>query len=86
MAANPSGNGYWLFARDGGIFAFGDAPFYGSTGGQGITSIVDAAVTESGRGYWIIGADGKVYAFGDAPDLGEPATLAYPTVGMAGHP
>ena len=26
--------GYWLVASDGGIFAFGDAGFYGSTGGQ----------------------------------------------------
>ena len=25
--------GYWLVASDGGIFAFGDAGFYGSTGG-----------------------------------------------------
>ena len=33
MAAARSGNGYWLVARDGGIFTFGDARFYGSTGG-----------------------------------------------------
>jgi hypothetical protein len=32
MAANTSGAGYWLIARDGGIFAFGDAQFRGSTG------------------------------------------------------
>ncbi len=32
MAATPSGNGYWLVASDGGIFAFGDARFSGSTG------------------------------------------------------
>ena len=25
--------GYWTVASDGGIFAFGDAPFYGSMGG-----------------------------------------------------
>ena len=34
MAADPTGNGYWLVASDGGIFAFGDAAFEGSTGGQ----------------------------------------------------
>ena len=28
----PVVNGYWLVASDGGIFAFGDAKFYGSTG------------------------------------------------------
>ena len=32
MAATPDGRGYWMVASDGGIFAFGDAHFYGSTG------------------------------------------------------
>ena len=30
--ATPDGKGYWLVASDGGIFTFGDAHFYGSTG------------------------------------------------------
>jgi hypothetical protein len=34
MAATADGGGYWLVASDGGIFAFGDAPFHGSTGGR----------------------------------------------------
>ena len=34
MAATPSGNGYWLVASDGGIFAFGDAGFHGSMAGK----------------------------------------------------
>ena len=34
MAATPDGRGYWLVASDGGIFSFGDATFFGSTGGQ----------------------------------------------------
>jgi hypothetical protein len=29
MATPPSGQGYWLVARDGGIFTFGP-PFFGS--------------------------------------------------------
>jgi len=33
MAATTTGDGYWLFAADGGVFAFGDAAFMGSTGG-----------------------------------------------------
>jgi hypothetical protein len=33
MAATPTGAGYWLVAADGGMFAFGDAPFHGSMGG-----------------------------------------------------
>jgi len=32
MAATPTGAGYWLVASDGGIFSFGAARFYGSTG------------------------------------------------------
>ncbi|HEY8201691.1 MAG TPA: hypothetical protein VII47_10080, partial [Actinomycetota bacterium] len=32
MTATQTGAGYWLVAKDGGIFAFGDAAFKGSTG------------------------------------------------------
>jgi hypothetical protein len=32
MASTSTGHGYWLAARDGGIFSFGDAPFHGSVG------------------------------------------------------
>ena len=38
MADTPSSNGYWLVATDGGIFSYGDAQFYGSTGGIGSTN------------------------------------------------
>ena len=34
MAATPDGGGYWEVASDGGIFAFGDAQYYGSMGGK----------------------------------------------------
>ena len=34
MAPTGDGGGYRLVARDGGIFDFGDAAFYGSKGGQ----------------------------------------------------
>lgn len=30
MAATPTGKGYWLVSADGGVFAFGDAPFLGN--------------------------------------------------------
>jgi hypothetical protein len=33
MAPTPDGQGYWLVASDGGIFAKGDAAFLGSEGG-----------------------------------------------------
>src|SRR3954463_12076376 len=32
MASDPSGSGLWLVANDGGVFSFGSAHFYGSTG------------------------------------------------------
>jgi hypothetical protein len=32
VASTPDGHGYWEGASDGGIFSFGDAQFYGSTG------------------------------------------------------
>jgi hypothetical protein len=32
MAATRDGNGYWFVAQDGGIFNYGRASFYGSTG------------------------------------------------------
>ena len=42
MAATPDGKGYWLVASDGGIFAFGDAGFYGSTGALALDAPVVA--------------------------------------------
>jgi hypothetical protein len=32
IQSTPDGGGYWLVASDGGVFAFGDAAFFGSTG------------------------------------------------------
>ena len=38
MGVTSSGKGYWLVASDGGISAFGDAPFLGSTGNRSLNS------------------------------------------------
>ena len=74
MAATPSGDGYWLVAGDGGIFAFGDAGFWGSTGGRSIPdSIVGMAATPNGGGYWLAGWDGSIYYFGNAGRFGGTA-------------
>ncbi len=46
----PTGGGYWLVAADGGIFSFGDAQFYGSTGAIHLNQpIVGMAATPDGR-------------------------------------
>jgi ribosomal protein L24E len=87
MAATPDGRGYWLVASDGGIFAFGDAQFYGSTGSIHLNEpVVGMAATPDGRGYWLVASDGGIFAFGDAPYLGSKggSALAGPIVGMTG--
>ena len=40
IVPTPSNDGYWLVAVDGGVFAYGDAPFLGSTGGTVLESPV----------------------------------------------
>jgi hypothetical protein len=69
LTATQTGRGYWLVGSDGGVFAFGDARFYGSLPGNGVrvANIVAMAATKSGLGYWLIGSQGEVFAFGDAP-------------------
>ena len=71
MAATADGQGYWLVAADGGVFAFGDAPFLGSMGGTPLVApVVGMAATHHGDGYWLVAADGGIFSFGDAGFLG----------------
>lgn len=63
----PAGDGYWEVGSDGGVFAYGAAPFLGSLGGLVLTApIASATATPDGRGYRLAGADGAVYCFGTA--------------------
>jgi hypothetical protein len=74
MAATPTGQGYWLTATDGGIFAFGDAAFFGSLGDIPITKpVVGMVATRTGQGYLLATSDGGVFAFGDATFAGSAA-------------
>src|SRR5437763_2446945 len=74
MAASVSGNGYWLVASDGGIFTFGDAVYYGSTGATVLNKpIVGMAATPTGAGYWLVASDGGVFTFGDASFKAAPS-------------
>jgi hypothetical protein len=85
---NPSGglSGYWVVAPDGGIFSFGEAKFYGSTGGIKLNSpILGMAATPAGAGYWLVAADGGIFTFGDAQFYGSTGNIKLnkPVVGMA---
>jgi hypothetical protein len=42
LQPTPSGNGYWLDASDGGVFAFGDADFLGCMVGSPLQAPVNA--------------------------------------------
>jgi hypothetical protein len=84
--AATNARAYWLAAADGGVFSFGDAPFYGSMAATHLNApIVAIAATPDAHGYWLAAADGGVFSFGDAPFYGSTATthLNGPVVSMA---
>jgi len=85
MAPTKTGAGYWLAGGDGGIFTFGNAPFFGSLGNVPIAGWVNSmAATPTGNGYWLANANGDVYHFGDAGNygnnLGAPRTEPISTI------
>jgi hypothetical protein len=86
----PSKNsGFWIAARDGGIFSFGDAAFHGSTGSLRLNRpIVGMTGTPTGNGYWFVAADGGIFAYGDAGFYGSTGSLKLnqPIVGMTANP
>jgi ribosomal protein L24E len=89
MASNPAGTGYWFVASDGGIFAFGDAKFFGSTGAMKLNKpIVGMAPTPTGQGYYLVASDGGIFSFGDARFRGSTGAIKLnkPIVGMAVAP
>src|SRR5258708_5397165 len=89
MAATPTGRGYWLVARDGGIFSFGDARFYGSTGSIRLNRpILAMAASPTGNGYWFVASDGGIFSFGDARFYGSTGASPprTPVSGMAAIP
>jgi hypothetical protein len=75
----PGGHGYWLVGDDGGVFAFGGAPYRGSTGNM-VTKVRDLVVslavvsgiapTADDAGYWLVTVNGGIFPFGDAKYFG----------------
>ncbi len=85
----PVGPGYWLAGRDGGVFAFGSAGFFGSSGGGGSGhAIAGVSATPDGRGYWLVSSYGAVTAFGSARNFGgeNGRKLNAPIVGITPTP
>jgi hypothetical protein len=71
------------------VYAFGDAPFYGSTGHvQLARPIVGIAPTATGLGYYEVATDGGIFSYGDARFFGSTGAihLNKPIVGMAVTP
>ena len=89
MASTHDGKGYWLVGSDGGVFTYGDAKFYGSTGAIHLNQpIVGIAATPDGGGYWLVASDGGVFTYGDAKFDGSTGALHLnqPIVGMSATP
>jgi hypothetical protein len=85
----PLGAGYRLYAADGGVFSFGNAGFYGSTGSIHLNQpVVGASTASVGLGYWMAAADGGIFAFGSAGFYGSAGDihLNNRVVGMASLP
>ena len=87
IVATPGGGGYFLVGKDGGVFTFGNAPFFGSLPGIGVSvnNIAGIASTPDGKGYYVVGANGAVYGFGDATSFGSLPGLGVTVSNIVSH-
>ena len=84
-----TGKGYWEVASDGGLFSYGDATFYGSTGSITLNKpIVGMSATPDDHGYWEVASDGGLFSYGDATFFGSMGgkPLNHPIIGMVATP
>jgi len=82
IASTSTGNGYWTTTSDGGVYAFGDAQFRGSSFDVDPQKPGNQAVKVTGEvvgiagcgtdGYWLLASDGGVFTFGSAEFHGRP--------------
>jgi hypothetical protein len=87
--STTAGRGYWLLGADGGVFSYGNAVFYGSTGGMRLNApVVGMAATPTGLGYWLVASDGGIFSYGDARFYGSTGAMRLnrPIIGMAPTP
>ncbi len=73
-----------MTSADGGLFAYGDAGFYGTANTfKPSLPVVGIERTNSGNGYWQVALDGGIFSFGDAPFFGSAsAESIFPVLGM----
>ena len=77
--------GYWLVGSDGGIFTFGSAQFYGSTGSITLQRpVVGISPTANKAGYWLVASDGGIFAFGNAGYYGSIPGVGLSPAGSGG--
>jgi hypothetical protein len=89
VARTPTAGGAWVAAADGGVFAYGDAHYYGSMGGVRLNQpIVGITATPTGHGYWLVARDGGIFSFGDAAFHGSTGNIRLnkPIVAMTPSP
>ena len=72
IVASPDGKGYWLVAKDGGVFSFGSAQFYNPLPGRhiGTNSVVGMAASASS-----VGVAGLAALLGSPVRRGPPVLL-----------
>jgi len=69
-----------------GIFAFGDAGFFGSTGNRRLNRpIVGMAATPTGKGYWLVASDGGSSPSATPGSWAPPGPSPGPAVTGMGH-
>lgn len=74
--SDPSGSGYWVATTSGGVYAYGDAWYYGSaTKYKPVAPIVGGEAISTGGGYWLLGRDGGVFSFGKARFYGSTGNM-----------
>ncbi len=81
----PAGDGYWMAATDGRVFAFGAAEHHGQAASPPTFPVVGMAATPDGGGYWLVTARGTVLRFGNAGSHGDLSAIPInkPVVGIA---
>ena len=84
----PAGDGYWMAATDGRVYAFGAAAHHGQAASPPLFPVVGMGATPDGGGYWLATARGEVLRFGNAGAYGDLSAVPInrPIVGMAATP